>query len=87
MDREQLSKKARRLRELRQAAGLTQTDAARGMGVSQPALCNLENGREPTAEQAHRIARFYGVSLEDFWTPPDVEPVSALAGGPADEAA
>ena len=50
-----------RIRAARQAAGLTQADAARAAGISQPYLADLERGNndpeEATARAVRRLAR------------------------------
>lgn len=58
--------------ELREGLGLTQRDAAVGMGLSAPTLCNLERGLRPTAEQAYVLGKYYGVDMMELWNPPEV---------------
>lgn len=51
----------------RESRGLSQTDAAQGMGLSQGELSKLESGfREPSTEQARRFAQFFRYE-EDFF--------------------
>lgn len=51
----------------RESRGLSQTDAAQGMSLSQGELSKMESGfREPTAEQVRRFAHFFRYE-EDFF--------------------
>lgn len=67
----------RRLRERREAAGLTQIDAGRAVGIGQTQISNLENGRvnPPALALASRFAELYGTSIDylvgltDDWRP------------------
>lgn len=50
---------------VREGAGISQSVAARRLGITQAALSNYENGRRtPDIERLVDIARLYGVSLE-----------------------
>jgi Zn-dependent peptidase ImmA (M78 family)/transcriptional regulator with XRE-family HTH domain len=64
VDREEL---ARRLREAREACGLTQEDVARRLGVSRPAVTQIELGnRAVSGLELDRLAHLYGRDLRDF---------------------
>ena len=55
------------MRRLRQAAGLTQADLGRLVGVSAQTISNIEGGSEPKIHLAMAIARTLGVSVEDIF--------------------
>lgn len=56
-----------RIRELRKAAGLTQTELGEKVGLHQTQIGNLENGdRNLTFEWARRIAKALGVTFADL---------------------
>jgi transcriptional regulator with XRE-family HTH domain len=58
---------AQRLRELREAAGLSQYELARRSGVSKQALSKLEKGeRQPSWETVRKLARALDVSVAAF---------------------
>lgn len=69
-----MAHKARRLAELgrriaaaREAAGLTQTDVARLLGVTQATVSRLEGGlQEPTALRLADLAEALGVTADDL---------------------
>ena len=57
---------SRKLRELRQAAGFRQVDAARQGGISQSLIAKFENGRQvPRPDQAETLCRVYRASTQD----------------------
>lgn len=60
---------AARLRELRQAAGLTQKEAAERLGFPQAVISRWETGeRSPTLKQLPAIAKIYGdIPAENFF--------------------
>lgn len=60
------------IRPLREAAGLTQAELARRIGVTRQTLIAIEQGRySPTLELAFQITRVFGVGLDDvFQYPP-----------------
>ena len=61
-----------RLEELRKARGLKQEELAAALAVSRQTIGSLENGRyNPSILLAFRIARFFGVRVEDIFI--DVE--------------
>ncbi len=56
---------SRRLREAREAKGLTQDEIARMLGVSKQLVSHLENSRsELTVPTGIRLAKEFGVSIE-----------------------
>jgi putative transcriptional regulator len=63
------------IRTLREAAGLTQIELARRIGVTRQTLIAIEQGRySPTLELAFQIARVFGVGLDDVFHYPEGEP-------------
>lgn len=53
------------IRELREAAGLTQVQLAHEVGVTPSAVYNWERGRnEPKASEVRSMARRFGVSMD-----------------------
>ena len=57
-----------RLRELREARGLTQEELAKALGVTRQTIIAIEKGRyDPSLRLAFRIARFFGVKIEDVF--------------------
>lgn len=58
---------ARRLRQLREAAGLSVAELAAKLGVSRQAVHQLEAGRaQPAWETVQRLADVLGLSTEDL---------------------
>ena len=56
---------AERLAQARRKAGLTQRDVAARLGIHQPSVVVIENGkRAVTALELARLARLYGVSVD-----------------------
>lgn len=66
---------ANRIRSLRFAAGeMTQADLGRRVEVTRQTIMAIEQGRySPTLELAFRIARVFGVALEDVFQYPEEE--------------
>ena len=61
-----------RVREERTGVGLTQADLAAALGVSRQTVISIENGRYlPSLPLAFRIARLFGVPLEQLFEPTD----------------
>ncbi|HET8661769.1 MAG TPA: XRE family transcriptional regulator [Micromonosporaceae bacterium] len=61
---------AARLRAAREAAGLTQAQAAVELGVSRPLLIAIERGaREPQPAELVKLAQIYGRSVSDLLRP------------------
>ena len=57
-----------RLRELREARGLTQEELARALGVTRQTIIAIEKGKyDPSLKLAFKIARFFGKSIEDIF--------------------
>ncbi len=70
---------ASRLRAARAASGLTQEAVADALGISRPALAQIESGgRKVTGLELAHLARIYGRAITDFLADefdPDAEPV------------
>ncbi len=63
-----------RVRELREAKGLTQEQLAKKMGVSRQTIISIESGRyNPSLILAHRIASEFGKYIEDIFDFSDAE--------------
>ena len=57
-----------RLRELREAKGLTQEELAKALGVTRQTIIAIEKGKyDPSLRLAFKIARFFGVKIEDIF--------------------
>jgi putative transcriptional regulator len=57
-----------RVRELREARGLTQADLGDAIGVTRHTIIAIEQGHySPSLESAFRIARLFGLGLEDVF--------------------
>lgn len=57
-----------RLRELREEKGLTQEELAKALGVTRQTVIAIEKGRyDPSLRLAFKIARFFGVKIEDIF--------------------
>lgn len=55
------------LKKLRQEQNISQEFLAKKIGVSRPTYAQIENGaRKMLVEEAQKLARFFGLSLEDF---------------------
>ncbi|MDP2479472.1 MAG: helix-turn-helix transcriptional regulator [Candidatus Palauibacterales bacterium] len=65
-----------RLRTLRQAAGLTQDQAAARAGLARSTVSEAENGENPTLHTLVRLLRVYGSlsALEGLVTEPGAGP-------------
>lgn len=60
------------IRATREAAGMTQADLARRVGVTRQTLIAIEQGKySPTLELAFQVARVFGVGLDDLFHYPD----------------
>ncbi len=65
-----------RVRELREARGLSQADLARLLGVSAYTVGRWEAGQMvPAARNARRLAKRLGVSLEELGLPQRPKPL------------
>lgn len=57
-----------RLEQLRKQHGLRQEELASALEVSRQTIGSLENGRyNPSIQLAFKIARFFGLSIEDIF--------------------
>ncbi len=56
-----------RVRELRENLGLTMRDVADALGLSVTGLFAIEHGSDPQLTNAMKLAKFYGVDIEDTW--------------------
>jgi len=66
---------AARLKELREAAGLSQKELAKLMGLSQQAIALWENGqRDPSWPKAVALAEALGVDVGEFLRKPGEAP-------------
>ena len=63
-----MSELPNRIRELRRARGLTQTELARAAGVTAEQVSRWETGRRPTMllTTARRLAAALGVRIDDL---------------------
>lgn len=79
-DREVLRAIGERLRALRKARGLTQTEAAERAGLGRNTLYRAEQGDNPTLQTVVRLLRVYGrlAALEDFIPAPELSPMARL---------
>ncbi|WP_194410342.1 helix-turn-helix transcriptional regulator [Microbacterium cremeum] len=60
------------VRAVREAAGMTQAELARQVGVTRQTLIAIEQGRySPSLELAFQIARAFGVGLDDLFAYPE----------------
>ena len=60
------------VRAVREAAGMTQAELARQVGVTRQTLIAIEQGRySPTLELAFQIARAFGVGLDEIFAYPE----------------
>ena len=63
-----------RIRALREAAGITQAELARLIGVTRQTVIAIEQERySPTLELAFQIARVFDLSLDDVFHYPEGE--------------
>jgi putative transcriptional regulator len=63
-----------RIRALREAAGITQAELARRIGVTRQTVIAIEQERySPTLELAFQIARVFEVGLDDVFHYPEGE--------------
>ena len=57
---------AKKIKELRQAGGITQAELSAKMGTSQPYVAALENSPRATLDSLFRAFRALGVSAREF---------------------
>ena len=61
-----------RLRDAREYLGYSQDEAAKALGLSRPAVTNMESGsRKVEALELEKLARLYGRSIQYFLTGED----------------
>lgn len=53
-----------RIKELRKLKNLTQRELAKQIGITQPALSNYEDGRNPEISILTKLADFFGVTVD-----------------------
>jgi Zn-dependent peptidase ImmA (M78 family)/transcriptional regulator with XRE-family HTH domain len=71
---------ARRLRQARDVAGLTQEAVSRELGIPRTAIALIENGtRSVSSLELDRMAQLYGREMRDFFST-EADPQNALAG-------
>lgn len=59
------------IRATREAAGMTQADLARRIGVTRQTLIAIEQGKySPSLEMAFQLARVFGVGLDELFQYP-----------------
>lgn len=81
--RDDLTRFADRLRELRAASGLTQEELADRAGLSARAITQWERGvREPAWSNLLALCRALGVDCTAFTTPPTATPEPPRRGRP-----
>jgi DNA-binding XRE family transcriptional regulator len=56
-----------KIRELREALGISQVMLADALGVDQPQISLWERGMGIGLEMALKIAHFFGLKVEDIW--------------------
>ena len=57
-----------RIAELRKARRISQAELADAVGVTRQTIISLENGRyNASLLLAHKIARYFGLSIEDIF--------------------
>ena len=57
-----------KIETIRKERGIRQEEFARAMGVSRQTISSLENGRyNPSIGLAHKIAKFFGMAIEDVF--------------------
>jgi DNA-binding XRE family transcriptional regulator len=76
-------KQGARLAELRQAAGLSQYELARIIGVAQPNIAFWEmSEKPPRSDLLPRMAKALGVSVEQLLNTDSVKKITERKGGP-----
>ena len=56
-----------RIRQLREARGITQVELAKHLSVTKQSVSNWENNNiQPSVEMAVSIADFFGITLDDL---------------------
>ncbi len=63
-----------RVRELREKHNITQEELAKAVGVTRQTIIAIEKGKyDPSLKLAFKIARFFGVKIEDVFIYEDSE--------------
>jgi DNA-binding XRE family transcriptional regulator len=62
-----------RLREIRTALGLTQTQVAVSCGSTSWAVSRIEDGCDPSLKVALALAAFFGRPVAELWRPLEIE--------------
>ena len=63
-----------KIEAIRKERGIRQEEFAKAMGVSRQTISSLENGRyNPSILLAHRIAKFFGMTIEEVYIFDEVE--------------
>lgn len=57
---------AQTVKAFRQARNMTQTDLAKQVGISKSTISRIEDGNEAKFENLHKIARFFGIKVDDL---------------------
>ena len=61
------------LKDLREQAGLSQSDCAAALGVSRQTVISIEKGHfDPRLSLAFRIGQLFDVSVDEVFTPDDL---------------
>ena len=57
-----------KIEAIRKERGIRQEEFAKALGVSRQTISSLENGRyNPSILLAHRIARYFGMTIEEVF--------------------
>ena len=57
-----------RIEAIRKERGIRQEEFAKSLGVSRQTISSLENGRyNPSILLAHRIAKYFGMAIEEVF--------------------
>ena len=57
-----------RIQELRKSSKVTQEELADQLGVTRQTIISLENGKyNASLQQAHKIAKLFGMSIEEIF--------------------
>ena len=57
-----------KIEAIRKERGIRQEEFAKALGVSRQTISSLENGRyNPSILLAHRIARYFGMAIEEVF--------------------
>ncbi len=57
---------------MRKERGITQEELAKALGVSRQTITAIERGKyDPSLRLAFKLAKFFGVKIEDIFEPED----------------